>query len=146
MQHTTNLNLNKPDDGDGFDVDHFNDNADILDDAIKGLRDSVSQASPGYTFTPYSGFTNLGSYVQRFGRLMILSVEVGTSTARAAGQVNVGKWSCTNLGGLGAARIATATANTAYEGVCQLAGTGEMRFYSSTANATKFWGVVLVMA
>ena len=43
MQHTTNLNLNKPDDGDGFDVDHFNDNADILDDAIKGLRDSVSQ-------------------------------------------------------------------------------------------------------
>ena len=71
---------------------------------------------------------------------MILSVEVGTSTARAAGQVNVGKWSCTNLGGLGAARIATATANTAYEGVCQLAGTGEMRFYSSTANATSASG------
>ena len=113
---------------------------------LADLRDSVSQASPGYTFTPYSGFTILGSYVQRFGRLMILSVEVGTSTARAAGQVNVGKWSCTNLGGLGAARIATATANTAYEGVCQLAGTGEMRFYSSTANATKFWGVVMVMA
>ena len=75
----------------------------------------------------------------------MLSVEVSTSTARAAGQVNIGTWSLTGVGGLGAARIGTTTVNTAYEGVCQLAGNGEMRFYSSTANATKFWGVVWVM-
>ena len=87
----------------------------------------------------------MASYSERFGRLVVLSVEVSTSTAQAAGQVNVGKWSCTGLGGLGAARIGTATVGTAYEGVCQVAGNGEVRFYSSTANALKFWGVVLVM-
>lgn len=81
---------------------------------------------------------------QRFGPLVKLLVEVGTSTPRAAGQVNVGTWSLTGEGGLGAARIGTTTANTGYEGVCQLASSGEMRFYSSMANATKFWGVVWV--
>lgn len=83
---------------------------------------------------------------QRFGPLVKLLIEVGTSTARAAGQVNAGKWNITtSVHGLGAARIGTATVGTAYEGVCQVAGNGEVRFYSSTPNATKFWGVVWML-
>lgn len=86
----------------------------------------------------------LGSSVLRFGSLVMLSVEVETTMPRAAGQVNVGKWSSTTLTALGAARISTSTGS--YDGVCQVALNGETRFYSSTTNATKFWGNVIAFA
>lgn len=34
MQHTTNYNLNKPDQEDAYDIQNENDNMDILDDAL----------------------------------------------------------------------------------------------------------------
>ena len=75
----------------------------------------------------------------------MLTVEVKTTTPRAAGQVNVGKWSTpSGAGGLGCARV-TATDEKAYEGTCQVAGSGEVRFYSSTGNVYKFWGVVWML-
>ena len=106
--------------------------------------DSVSLTGAGYTFTPYSGFTAVSLASQRFGPLVKLLVEVQTSTPRAAGQVNVGRWNLTtSVHGLGAGRISTA--NGVYEGTCQVAGNGEVRFYGSTPNATKFWGVVWML-
>lgn len=38
MQHTTNFNLNKPDRSDQYNIDHFNDNADKIDQLLAGMQ------------------------------------------------------------------------------------------------------------
>lgn len=41
MKQTTNYNLNKPEETDDFSVDHFNENADILDEIVGNLQTDV---------------------------------------------------------------------------------------------------------
>ena len=112
--------------------------------SLAEVRTAITRTPPGNTFTPYSGFTVLGSYAERFGSLLRLSVEVQSSTTHSAGQVSAGKWNINNLGGLGPARVGPSTQPTGYPAVCQLAGNGEMRFYINN-NADKFWGIVIVL-
>lgn len=41
MKHTTNYNLNKPDPDDFYDIDDFNDNADIIDEELQNIKDMI---------------------------------------------------------------------------------------------------------
>lgn len=77
--------------------------------------------------------------------MVMLSIEVESSTTKPAGQVNVGKWSLTGVGGLGAARVGPKAAATGYPATCQLATSGEVRFYHSSTSVDKFWGIVIAL-
>lgn len=112
--------------------------------SLADLRDSVSRKSGTITFTPYSDFTTLNVSSKSFGPLTVVSIEVRAASAQSAGQVKVGTVSGPFVQGLGAARIMVGSA--AYEGVIQIAASGEVRFFSSTANATSFWGMVILFA
>lgn len=46
MQKTTNLGLNKPESGDAFDIEHFNENADKIDAAIS-IMPSITETDEG---------------------------------------------------------------------------------------------------
>ena len=54
--NTTNYNLVKPSDGDKFDIEHFNGNADIIDRKLKELSDAVASGGGSGTDVDLTGY------------------------------------------------------------------------------------------
>lgn len=50
MEHTTNYNLNKPEETDNVNISDLNENADILDGVLKALQDEVDAKQDELTF------------------------------------------------------------------------------------------------
>lgn len=82
--YTANYNLEKPDQSEYYDVDVFNGNADVIDSALKGLREDVDAAVPKdsiyviYTTTgTATAFAVAGITVQS-GGIICLKLHVDT--------------------------------------------------------------------
>ena len=72
MQHTDNLNLNKPDGVDQFNVEHFNENADIIDTSVTNLINRLDEL--GITKEQYDGNSESAN------KLTLLDIDVTPET------------------------------------------------------------------
>ena len=69
-EYTTNYNLKKPDQNEFYNIDDFNGNADIIDEALKNLSDGIGQAidtnikQVKVVSVPASGWSASAPYMQ----------------------------------------------------------------------------------
>lgn len=70
MEHTTNYNLNKPASTDFYDIDNFNNNADLIDAALKSISDKADtkaqKVTTGTTTLTASKWASLGTAVGEY--------------------------------------------------------------------------------
>ena len=66
MEYSNTLRLNEPEDGDGFDIGHFNENSESLDNIIGGDIASIASAEASSTATKAHA---VGSYLTMGGKL-----------------------------------------------------------------------------
>ncbi len=99
MKYTDNLNLKKPDGDEYYDVNDFNDNADIIDETIAEMLNNLNPANNGYGYLPLSGgklkgivyFDTVNEGIRKSVDNSYLAFDGGTASSKGAHFILEGK-------------------------------------------------------